>query len=69
MNRQTVQARRASLETSIDLMQKELNALPEPKCQNCENFKGRLCDKFMSEPPEHILATGCPEWEYDHIPF
>ena len=70
MNRQTVQARRAALETSIEVMQNDLHALPVPQCLNCEHYnRQNMCDKFMAEPPEHILATGCPEWEYDHIPF
>ena len=70
MNRQTVQARRAALETSIEVMQHDLKALPEPQCMNCEHYgRGNSCDKFQAAPPEHILSSGCEAWVFDDIPF
>ena len=70
MNRLTVQRRRAALETSIEVMQHDLKALPVPQCMNCEHYnRQNMCDKFQAAPPEHILSSGCEAWEFDDIPF
>lgn len=40
-------------------------------CLNCENFdeKNELCKLCNLRPPARVIAYGCPQWEYDEIPF
>ena len=68
--RETPQRRRLTLETSIEALTNELKCLPIAQCLTCEHRgAGDHCTKFNAVPPEHIIATGCDEWEYDQIPF
>jgi hypothetical protein len=55
----------------IDMHERELRMLQSIKveCQSCEHYMFRHCNKFDAEPPPHVIATGCDEWNYDFIPF
>lgn len=47
-----------------------LGVLERKGCMTCEHFKSNGCALagFASPPPE-VQKSGCPEWDYDHIPF
>lgn len=55
------------------LYAKELSFLNSIKveCDSCERFHKRTkhCDKWNQQVPEASRPTGCPEWQYDNIPF
>lgn len=40
-----------------------------PSCVNCEHFSQGHCEKYQQPPPSEVIKTGCPEWEFDGIPF
>ena len=54
-----------------DLFKRELTRLESIsiKCQSCENYTDRKCQKWEMVPPDEVLNVGCDSWEYDWIPF
>lgn len=43
--------------------------LEKRSCNDCEHFANgcKLADGHM--PPDHVVKQGCPQWEFDGIPF
>lgn len=37
----------------------------DKSCESCTHWESltRGCERFMQKPPEHIIKTGCQEWE------
>ena len=54
-----------------DLFSRELKRLEsiQIKCQSCENYTNRTCQKWGMTPPDDVREIGCDSWEYDFIPF
>lgn len=42
----------------------------KPRCKNCTKWSSSInrCEPWGEVPPE-VQKEGCPEWQYDAIPF
>lgn len=64
----------AEIEVKIACARREMehwqNILNTRKCQDCEHWSGSGCDKAGGAvPPPDVQKTGCPEWQWNLIPF
>ncbi|MEG1678641.1 MAG: hypothetical protein RR326_00990 [Stenotrophomonas sp.] len=56
----------------IKVLQREITFLESIRanCGSCDAFTGRGCKRAGGiEPPPEVKAQGCPEWQWDEIPF
>jgi predicted metal-binding protein len=65
---------RAYIEVRINIARRELeywqNLLRNKSCDDCKEFQQGVCNKAGGvRPPPDIIKTGCPEWDWDEIPF
>jgi hypothetical protein len=54
--------------TALKDMLQRLDAIAVT-CRSCEHFSNVRCVKYDAVPPPDTIATGCPEWEFDGVPF
>lgn len=66
------------IEVKVNIIKKELayweSVLKDRRCVTCLNYsrpmgKQSVCKLAGITPPPEVLKTGCPEWDYDEIPF
>lgn len=61
-----------NLLTAVETLRSFIEHLEVRKtCASCMYYKENeaACGKFNQVIPEHIIKVGCPEWEFDMIPF
>lgn len=65
--------KKLELQSKIELYRRELAHLESIQvgCESCDYFSRGLCDLAQPpmRPPAEIIPVGCPQWEWDHIPF
>lgn len=66
--------RPAEIQVKINIAQREAdwwrNLLKNKGCADCIHYQGNACDLTDGlTPPPDVLKTGCPEWNWDEIPF
>lgn len=67
--------RPVEIEIKIKSIRRELECwqgiLANKACNTCKNF-GPACGCQLADglvPPAEVQKTGCPEWQWDQIPF
>lgn len=67
--------KKAEIEVKINIARREMQfwqgILDERKgCADCKQWQHRGCGLADgAEPPAEVVKSGCPEWEWDEIPF
>lgn len=70
--------KKVEIEVKINIIKRELayweDVLKDRRCTTCENYLYQgttksVCKLAGIAPPPEVLATGCPDWAYDEIPF
>lgn len=62
------------IEVKIGIARREMEywqgVLKSKSCEDCQNFQQGACELAGGQtPPPDVLKTGCPEWNWDEIPF
>lgn len=58
--------------SAVETLRSFIENIEENKtCSSCMFYieKNATCGKFKQAIPDHIIKNGCPEWEFDSIPF
>lgn len=62
------------IEVKINIARREMEywqgILARKGCRDCQNFQAGGCELAEGQtPPPEVQAKGCPEWNWDCIPF
>ena len=58
--------------TAVEILRSFIENIDiEKKCASCNYYQeiDGKCGKFSLVIPEHIIKVGCPDWDFDSIPF
>lgn len=65
--------KQVEIEVKIGVLRRELtyweSVLQKRSCGECINYSEKVCRLAGIAPPSDVQATGCPEYEWDDIPF
>lgn len=66
--------KQVEIEVKVGILRKELayweGILANKGCKDCMEFQqGRCRLAGGAVPPPEVQQTGCPEWQWDDIPF
>lgn len=62
------------IQVKINVARREMEywqgILATKSCKDCINFQGGACSLANGvTPPPEVQKTGCPQWDWDEIPF
>lgn len=66
--------KKIEIEVKINVARREMEywqrILRDKSCEDCQHFQQRGCTLANGlQPPLEVVKTGCPEWNWDEIPF
>lgn len=61
---------KAQLLSALKLLTEFVEKMPAKKsCATCLSWNGSACVKAGCTPPKEVQDTGCPEYDWDTVPF
>lgn len=62
------------IEVKVAMARREMQywqeIIAKKSCNDCQNYQRGGCTQAGgANPPAQVIKTGCPEWNWDEIPF
>lgn len=61
-----IQERIAGLRKDMEFLERQMAT---KACRTCMSFERGMCKVANLPPPDHVRPIGCPEWDWDEVPF